>query len=110
MPGKITMSDKPRIGRTDGTALAADRSNLVSPLSGAAPKIRINSVSGAAIVGHFDIRCPGPLKSSPDLLLFRNENGFRLAARRRLGHLHVQKTILIRRSRLPQIISRWDFN
>ncbi len=44
MPGKITMSDKPRIGSTSGKALVETREGVSA--ASAVPRMLTNSVSG----------------------------------------------------------------
>ena len=53
MPGKITMSDKPRMGRTSGKERAEMRDAGTPASPELAPKILMNSVSGEVIVVPF---------------------------------------------------------
>jgi hypothetical protein len=50
MPGKITMSDKPRIGRTSGKERDEIRETGAPASPELTPRILMNSVSGVAIV------------------------------------------------------------
>ena len=49
MPGKITMSERPRMGRMSGSDLPA-RVMTVSPPAVGAPRMLMNSVSGEVIL------------------------------------------------------------
>src|SRR5438270_12507457 len=46
MPGKMTISERPRIGRTLGSDFAAGRGGALSPAAFCALRMLINSVSG----------------------------------------------------------------
>src|ERR1700722_9662138 len=64
MPGKITMSDRPRMGRTCGTERDEMRPGTASVPPDVAPKMLINSVSGDVMIAAFNYWIAAELKGS----------------------------------------------
>src|SRR6267143_5666737 len=110
MPGKITISERPRMGRTEGT-LAATRGVCVSVPPGAAPKIRMNSVSGEVIC-RVALTLDAPSSQKVQQLFFfgnRNEDGF---CRRTSGlrDIDAEKPVLVGGLGLTEVVAGWNFN
>ena len=106
IPGKITMSDKPRIGNTSGSELEETRGGA-SGLP-AAPRMLINSVSGEVMVAPFcSLDAAAPRKVQQERLIpLGNRHLGILHMPLRQRHINPQESVQVSRFRLAQIVAR----
>src|SRR5581483_815996 len=97
IPGKITMSDSPRIGSTSGKEREEIRGGVVSPPPDVAPKMLMNSVSGEVMVASFPILDAAPPQKIQKYLLGRDDQlGVFHRSRRQYRHIHPQEAVRVR--------------
>src|SRR5450631_1507553 len=104
-PGKITMSERPRMGTLSGSEREEMRG--VASAFSAASLMLTNSVSGDDIVAILSNRCSAGEKIHAPSVPLGNRNFGRFGLRRaRWRHVHPQKTVHINRLGLAQVVAR----